>query len=79
MDKNEIQNKKETIEQISDKIDAYKKDIEKELKEIENSPDDFEKIIKSYNNIFKIDNTQEIYVLNYLLYLKHMTKKKKNR
>ena len=75
MDKNEIQNKKETTEQISDKIDAYKKDIEKELKEIENSADDFEKIIKPYNNIFKIDNTQEVYV--YIL--KSMKGKKQDK
>ena len=75
MDKNEIQNKKETIEQISDKIVAYKKDIEKELKEIENSADDFEKIIKPYNNIFKIDNTQEVYV--YIL--KSMKGKKQDK
>ena len=75
MDKNEIQNKKETIEQISDKIDAYKKDIEKELKEIENSADDFEKIIKPYDNIFKIDNTQEVYV--YIL--KSMKGKKQDK
>ena len=78
MDKNEIKNEEESLEQISEKMNKYKIDIEKELKVIETNPHDFDKIIKAYNNIFKIDNTQEIHILNYLLYIKEMAKNNNN-
>ena len=74
MDKNEIKIEEESLEQINEKMNKYKIDIAKELKEIENNPEDIEKTIKAYKNIFKIDNTQEIHVLNYLLYIKERKK-----
>ena len=57
---------KTKIEEILEKINQYKKDIQSYLLEIENSLD-LEQQKDLYMKILNIDNTNETYVVNYLL------------
>ena len=54
------------INEILEKINQYKKDIQKYLLEIQNTSD-LEKQKDLYMKILNIDNTNETYVVNYLL------------
>ena len=57
---------KTKLEEILEKINQYKKDIQKYLQEIENTSD-LERQRNLYLKIINIDNTNETYVVNYLL------------
>ena len=57
---------KTKLEEILEKISQYKKDIQKYLQEIENTSD-LERQRNLYLKIINIDNTNETYVINYLL------------
>ena len=57
---------KTKLEEILEKISQYKKDIQKYLQEIENTSD-LERQRNLYLKIINIDNTNETYVVNYLL------------
>ena len=59
----------EQKKQISDKINKYKNEIEQILAKIKNSEKIGDKI-DLYQKILNIDNTKELYVLDYLLCLK---------
>jgi len=61
----------ENKDKIIEEINKYKLKIENISLEIKKSSD-FEQKVKLYQEIFSIDNTQEKYVLKYLLYLKEM-------
>ena len=61
----------ENKDKIIEEINKYKLKIENISLEIKKSSD-FEQKVKLYQEIFSIDNTQEKYVLEYLLYLKEM-------
>ena len=57
---------KTKIEEILEKINQYKKDIQNYLLEIQNTSD-LEQQKDLYMKILNIDNTNETYVVNYLL------------
>ena len=57
---------KTKLEEILEKISQYKKDIQKYLQEIENTSD-LGRQRNLYLKIINIDNTNETYVVNYLL------------
>ena len=62
---------KTKIEEILEKINQYKKDIQSYLLKIDNSSD-LEEQKDLYMKILNIDNTNETYVVNYLLYQKQL-------
>lgn len=68
----------ENKDKIIEEINKYKLKIENISLEIKKSSD-FEQKVKLYHEILSIDNTQEKYILEYLLYLKEMNNQYKSQ